>query len=75
MAVVALPLLSPKGPGHSAPVDGALAMAIVGVLLWGRYANVRLHLPYVVATSALMACGLSAGLFGASPTGSAQAVL
>jgi hypothetical protein len=65
--IALLPLLRPKGPGHTAPADLAIAAAVLVALLWASTQQIRVHLPYVVPVGVLIFAGLTAALLSAAP--------
>ena len=72
--VAFLPLLRPKGPGHTAPADVIMAAGLVVTLLWAAATGKRLHVPYVVPVGALVITGCVAAMFSISPSAGALAV-
>jgi O-antigen ligase len=63
LAVAFLPLLSPSGPGNSAPVDAFLVASIVAVALWTAARRIAIDLPYASAVSVLAIAAGVTGLF------------
>ncbi|MGH8968374.1 MAG: O-antigen ligase family protein [Actinomycetes bacterium] len=74
LGVALLPFLTPKGPGHSAPVDIALMLAIVTVILWAGVTRSRLHVPYVVPVAGLVLVGCVSALLSDAPSAGGIAV-
>jgi hypothetical protein len=74
-AVALLPLLSPKLPFNSAPVDLVMLAAIAVVLVWAALTNSRLHAPYLVPTTLLILSGGLAALLSEVPKAGAIALL
>ena len=72
--VALLPLLRPKGPGHTAPADVAMVAGVVVTLLWAAATRARLRVPYLVPVGGLVITGCVAGLFSISPSAGALAV-
>lgn len=67
-ACVALtPLVSPKGPGHGAPIDLLIAIGVAGTVLWAIRRKATVRLPYAVPMTALVALGLTAAMLSVSP--------
>jgi O-antigen ligase len=66
-AIALMPLLRPKGPGHTAPADVAIAAAVVMALLWASKQQLRVHLPYLVPVGVLVLAGLTSALFSSAP--------
>jgi hypothetical protein len=60
LAVVALPLLVPQGPGNTGAADLAIIGATVAVFLWLRRRGVRVILPYSLPVGLLMTAGVVA---------------
>jgi O-antigen ligase len=67
IAVALTPLVSPKGPGHGAPVDALMFIGAVVAFLWAQRSRAVLRVPYVVPMTCLVAVGLVAALVGVSP--------
>jgi O-antigen ligase len=57
VAIAALPLVRPHGPGNSAPADLAILVALVATLLWAAASSRPLHLPYALATAVVVLAG------------------
>ncbi len=72
--IALLPLQEQVLPGSVAPVDPALAVAFLAMLVWAGWARPRLHLPFAVPVGLLVATGTVAALFGAYPVTGALAV-
>lgn len=70
-----LPVLNPKGPLNSAPVDLLMGAAILMVAIWAGTVRARVHIPYAVAAGALMVAGLVAALAGQAPITGLKAVV
>lgn len=65
LAVAALPLLRPSGPGNTSPlVDGMILLAVAASLLSAGFSGVKLRLPYALAIALVMGAGALAGLLG-----------
>ena len=64
VAIVALPLLRPVGPGRFTPVDGLMGVAILGTIVWAGTNRVRVRLPYLVPMAVMVVAGLVAAMFG-----------
>jgi O-antigen ligase len=62
------PLLVPKGPGNSGPVDVVMAAALVATLLWAGSTRNRLHLPYAIPFGILAGAGALSALLGDFPS-------
>jgi O-antigen ligase len=75
VAVAMLPLLVPSGPGHTAPVDGLIALALSVCLLWAGTSAHRLRFPYVVAMTLFIAGGALGAMSGPVPGTGALALL
>ena len=67
IAIAALPLLKPKGPGHMAPVDVIIGAASRLVLVWAASVRTRVRVPYAVPVAVLIIGGAIGGIAGASP--------
>jgi hypothetical protein len=67
LAIVSMPLLQPKWPGHSAPADLLVALAAAAAVLWVSGKSLRIHFPYVIAMSVLMAAGIMAAVVSVAP--------
>jgi O-antigen ligase len=74
LGIALLPLLRPKGPGHTAPADLAIAAAVLVALLWASTHQLRVHLPYVIPVGILVLSGLTAALVSTEPLRGAVAV-
>src|SRR5215210_8686742 len=66
-AIALLPLAVPAGPGNVAPIDGFIALAVGGCLLWAGIASHRLRFPYVIPVAAILAGGALGALLGPVP--------
>lgn len=75
VTIALMPLVSPKGPGNGAPVDGLMALSIFAVFLWALRKSATLRVPYVIPTTALMAIGLASALLGSYPLTGGKAVI
>ena len=75
LAIVLQPILHPTGPGNSSPVDLFTVAAIAAFALWAAGSHMRLHAPYVVAVSIMVAAGTASGLHGVLPTVSLSALV
>jgi len=64
VAIVALPLLRPVGPGRFTPVDGLMCVAILGAIVWAGTQRVPVRLPYLVPMTVMVMAGLVAVAFG-----------
>ena len=73
VAVALLPVVSPKGPGHGAPIDLLMALGIFVVFLWALRSRAPLRVPYVVPTTCLVAVGLASALVSNAPARGAVA--
>lgn len=67
MSIAALPLINPKGPGNSSPVDAILAPAVLIVLMWAAGVRAHIRVPYAVPLGILMVAGAVGGLAGNEP--------
>ncbi len=67
MGVALLPMLNPKGPMNTAPVDLVLGPAIMLVAIWAGTVRARVHLPYVIGAGGLAVTGLVAAMDGIAP--------
>src|SRR5687768_2831867 len=67
VAVALMPLVSPKGPGHTAPVDALMGLAIFAVFLWALGSRPSLQVPYVIPTAVLVAVGLASAMVSTHP--------
>ena len=66
VAVVALPILRPAGPGNTGGVDLALAGAILLAAVWASVRGHRVHLPYALPVALTVLAGaLAAATSGA----------
>ena len=72
LAIVALPLLRPTGPGRITPADALMGITILGVIVWAGTYGVLVRVPYLVSMAVLVMAGLAAAMFGQDP---AKAVL
>jgi O-antigen ligase len=66
-AVALLPLLIPKGPGNSAPVDVLMAVAVGTVVFWAGSGNQPIRVPYGISLSLFMAAGILGAMSGPVP--------
>lgn len=66
-SVVALPLVVPRGPGNSSPVDLFILLATAGMLLWAGASRSRLRMPYAAAMAVTVLAGTLGGLAGPYP--------
>jgi O-antigen ligase len=73
-AIAFLPLLVPRGPANSAPVDVSIAMAIWLVVLWASETHRRLHFPYIVPAALFIVGGAIGALVGPVPGEGAKAL-
>ena len=62
-----LPLLNPKGPLNTGPVDLFLGAGILMTLLWAGTTRAQIHVPYAVPLGVLAVAGLVAALLGTAP--------
>jgi len=67
VAIAMLPLLVPSGPGHSAPADVLICVALVACVLWATTAARPLHFPYIVPMFLFIAGGALGALAGPVP--------
>jgi len=74
IAIAGLPLLLPKGPGHSAPADVLIGAAVMVVLLWAASVRARVRLPYAAPVAVLVIAGALGGLAGDQPSLAATAL-
>jgi O-antigen ligase len=74
-AIGLFPVLTPQGPGNSAPVDFVMAVGIGAALFWAGSTRQPLHVPYAVAGAVLIGSGALAGLLGEFAFGSFQALI
>jgi O-antigen ligase len=65
VAVVALPILRPAGPGNTGGVDLALAVAMLLALVWASVRGRPVHLPYALP----VALSVLAGALAAATSG------
>jgi O-antigen ligase len=75
LGIVMLPLLNPKGPMNTGPVDLFLGAGILLTLLWAGSTRAQLHVPYAVPLGVLGVAGLVAALLGTAPARGGGAVL
>ena len=75
LAIVSMPLLLPKGPGHSAPADVLGALAAAAAVLWVSGKSLKIHFPYVIAMGVLMAAGIIAAIVSVAPLVGVLAVM
>jgi O-antigen ligase len=75
VAVACMPLLTPSGPGNTAPVDAVAALAVGVVVFWLASTGNRMHLPYVWPVWILSVGGLIAAGLGPTPLASGLAVI
>jgi len=74
-AVALAPLVNPKLPGHSGPVDVVILAGVCAVVAWALRTRVTVRLPYAIAMAGLMITGLVAGLLSPYPSDGLIAVL
>ncbi len=67
MALAWMPMLNPKGPFNTAPVDVFIVAAIAVVVLWAATVRAMIRVPYALTASALAATGLFAALASVAP--------
>jgi O-antigen ligase len=67
LAVSMFPLLRPHGPGHVTPCDVAIALAILGVLVWVGAQRIPMQTPYVAPMAILIVTGLLAAQLSVDP--------
>lgn len=67
VALAWMPMLNPKGPFNTAPVDVFIVAAIAVVVLWAATVRAMIRVPYALTTSALAATGLFAALASVAP--------
>ena len=70
-----LPLLNPKGPVNTGPVDLLLGAGILMVALWAGTTRARIHVPYAVPVAGLIVAGLIAAMAGSEPIAGVGAVV
>lgn len=73
--IALLPLLNPKGPANTAPVDVIMVGAIMVIGVWAGTTRTRLHVPYVLPAAGLAIAGLVAALAGGSPSAGGIAIV
>ena len=73
--VAMLPLLNPKGPVNTGPVDLLLGAGILMVALWAGTTRAQIHVPYAVPVAGLIVAGLIASLAGSVPVAGVGAVV
>lgn len=67
VAVAALPILRPAGPGNTGAVDLALVVAMLLAAVWASVRGHRVHLPYALPVAlTVFAGGLAAATSGAT---------
>ena len=64
VGVALLPLLNPKGPLNTGPVDLVLMAGILVVLVWAGTDQLAVHVPYALPVAGLAVAGLTAALVG-----------
>lgn len=74
VAVAMLPLVTPRGPGNAAPVDGLIVVAIVVSLLWLASAARVLKWPFGIAVGLSVAAGALGAIVGPVPGNGAVAL-
>jgi O-antigen ligase len=67
VAVAMMALVSPKGPGHTAPVDVLMGLAIFAVFLWALRSRPSFQVPYVIPTAVLVAVGVASAMLSTHP--------
>jgi hypothetical protein len=65
--IAALPFLSPKGPGHTAPVDVIIGAVSLLALVWAASVRARVRVPYAVPVAVIIIGGAIGGIVGNSP--------
>jgi O-antigen ligase len=71
LAIVALPLLRPSGPGNTGMVDLALLVAMFASAMWASLRSQRLRLPYALPMGLTMLAGAIAVAAGGASSGAA----
>ena len=66
-AIALIPVLQPIGPGHTAPVDPLIALAIGAWLLWASFVRTPQRLPYALSVGVLVVGGALGALVGPVP--------
>jgi hypothetical protein len=74
-AIALLPLLDPRGPANTAPVDALIALAVWTGALWVGTSGHRLRFPYAVPIGLFIAGGAVGALVGPVPGSGAVALL
>lgn len=74
VAVALLPLATPTGPAHTAPIDVFLAGAFGACLFWAARARLRCRFPYVIPVIMMLAGGAMGALMGPVPPAGAVAL-
>jgi O-antigen ligase len=74
VSIALMPLISPKGPGNTAPIDGLIALSLFTVFVWALRNRAAVRLPYVVPMTGLVLTGLASALVSVSPGMGALAV-
>src|SRR5579859_2315499 len=62
LAIWALPLLRPAGPGNTGPVDLVLVLALIAAMMWLSGRRALLRLPYAIPVAASMLAGTLASI-------------
>lgn len=75
LAVAALPLQVPHGPGNVAPVDLAILISLAASLLWAGTSRRGLRFPYAAPMALFIAAGALAAMIGPAPGKGVVAVL
>jgi O-antigen ligase len=73
-AIALLPLLVPRGPANSAPVDLCIAVAIWLALLWASGTHRPLQFPYLAAATMFFVGGALGALAGPVPAEGTKAL-
>lgn len=71
LAIVALPLLRPSGPGNTGMVDLALLLAMFASAMWASVRSHRLRLPYALPMGLTVLAGAVAVAAGGASNGAA----
>jgi O-antigen ligase len=74
LAVGFMPLVAPKGPANSAPIDVLMGLSILAMLVAGFRSGATIRFPYVVPLGALIGVGLASALASDFPAAGAKAV-
>lgn len=75
VAVGAMPVIKPGGPGNAAPVDALMGLAITAVFVRVTSPGTSVHVPYLVSTGILLIAGSIAAFAGPVPTEGALALI